>query len=129
LAWQVISKERARNLRAHGAMRAGRIIAAPGQGCTADLIATTAFVKSPLPERPLRDTQGRADLTSFPLASACDPITGSSTRSVIVVAEREFAEHALALAWAEDDAADEDVQRVEYLGPEGDWRWAGALKG
>ena len=43
-----------------------------------------------------------------------------------VVAEQEFAEHAL--AWAEDDA-DEDVQRVEYLGPEGDWRWAGALKG
>jgi hypothetical protein len=46
-----------------------------------------------------------------------------------VVAEREFADHASALAWAEDDADDEDVQRVEYLGPEGDWRWAGALKG
>jgi hypothetical protein len=46
-----------------------------------------------------------------------------------VVAEREFTEHALALAWAEDDADDEDIQRVEYLGPEGDWRWAGALKG
>ncbi|WP_409329095.1 hypothetical protein [Trujillonella humicola] len=45
-----------------------------------------------------------------------------------VVAEQEFAEHALALAWAEDEA-DEDVQRVEYLGPEGDWRWAGALGG
>jgi hypothetical protein len=45
-----------------------------------------------------------------------------------VVAEQEFAAHILALAWAEDDA-DEDVQRVEYLGPEGDWRWAGALKG
>jgi hypothetical protein len=46
-----------------------------------------------------------------------------------VVAEHEFTEHALALAWAEDDADDEDVQRVEHLGPEGDWRWAGALKG
>jgi hypothetical protein len=46
-----------------------------------------------------------------------------------VVAEGEFAEHALALAWAEEDADDQDVQRVEYLGPEGDWRWAGPLKG
>jgi hypothetical protein len=46
-----------------------------------------------------------------------------------VVAEHEFAEHALALAWAQDDAVDEDVLRVEYLGPEGDWRWAGALTG
>jgi hypothetical protein len=46
-----------------------------------------------------------------------------------VVAEGEFGEHALALAWAEDGAHDEDVQRVEYLGPEGDWRWAGALTG
>ena len=46
-----------------------------------------------------------------------------------VVAEREFAEHAAALAWAEEDADDQDVQRVEYLGPEGDWRWAGALTG
>ena len=46
-----------------------------------------------------------------------------------VVAEEEFAEHAQALAWAEEGADDEDVQRVEYLGPEGDWRWAGALKG
>ena len=46
-----------------------------------------------------------------------------------VVAEREFDEHAQALAWAEDDADDEDVQRVEFLGPEGDWRWAGALTG
>jgi hypothetical protein len=46
-----------------------------------------------------------------------------------VVAEGEFDEHAQALAWAESDAHDEDVQRVEYLGPEGDWRWAGALTG
>jgi hypothetical protein len=46
-----------------------------------------------------------------------------------VVAEHEFAEHAQALAWAEDEADDEDVQRVEYLGSEGDRRWAGALKG
>jgi hypothetical protein len=46
-----------------------------------------------------------------------------------VVAEGEFADHTAALAWAEDDERDEDVQRVEYLGPEGDWRWAGALHG
>ena len=44
------------------------------------------------------------------------------------VDEREFAEHAAALAWARDAAeGDDDVQRVEYLGPEGDWRWAGPL--
>jgi len=46
-----------------------------------------------------------------------------------VVAQEEFAEHAEALAWAEADEREEDVQRVEYLGPEGDWRWAGALHG
>lgn len=53
-----------------------------------------------------------------------------------VVASREFAAHAQALAWAKDpgDPGDEseldaEVQRVEYLGPEGDWRWAGALEG
>lgn len=47
-----------------------------------------------------------------------------------VVADGEFADHASALAWANDDAErDEDVQRVEYLGPEGDWRWAGPLLG
>jgi hypothetical protein len=47
-----------------------------------------------------------------------------------VVAEGEFAEHAHALAWAvDDDGPDDDVQRVEFLGPEGDWRWAGALQG
>jgi hypothetical protein len=46
-----------------------------------------------------------------------------------VVAEGEFAEHAQALTWAESDENDQDVQRVEYLGPEGDWRWAGALTG
>jgi hypothetical protein len=46
-----------------------------------------------------------------------------------VVAEGEFAAHAEALAWAEDDERDEDVQRVEFLGPQGDWRWAGALQG
>jgi hypothetical protein len=45
-----------------------------------------------------------------------------------VVAEDEFDEHAQALAWAmADDGPDDEVQRVEYLGPEGDWRWAGAL--
>jgi len=46
-----------------------------------------------------------------------------------VVAEGEFADHTEARAWAEDDEREEDVQRVEYLGPEGDWRWAGALSG
>ena len=45
-----------------------------------------------------------------------------------VVADGEFVDHAAALVWARDeDAHDEDIQRVEYLGPEGDWRWAGAL--
>lgn len=46
-----------------------------------------------------------------------------------VVAEDDFAGHGEALAWAEGEDCDEDVQRVEYLGPEGDWRWAGALQG
>jgi hypothetical protein len=46
-----------------------------------------------------------------------------------VVAQEEFPSHAEALAWAEDDEREEDVQRVEYLGPDGDWRWAGALRG
>ncbi len=45
-----------------------------------------------------------------------------------VVAEGEFADHASATAWVSEDLEhDEDVQRVEYLGPEGDWRWAGPL--
>ena len=44
--------------------------------------------------------------------------------------EREFPDHAAALAWAhEEDELDDEVQRVEFLGPEGDWRWAGALEG
>jgi hypothetical protein len=48
-----------------------------------------------------------------------------------VVEEADFDDHASALAWATDDDADhdEEIQRVEYLGPEGDWRWAGALQG
>jgi hypothetical protein len=46
-----------------------------------------------------------------------------------VVAEGEFDEHADALAWAEDDEREDDLQRVEYLGPEGTWRWVGALSG
>jgi len=45
-----------------------------------------------------------------------------------VVADREFADHPAALDWARDDEEhDDEVQRVEYLGPGGDWRWAGAL--
>ena len=46
-----------------------------------------------------------------------------------VVGEAEFARHDDALAWAEDDGSDLDVHRVEHLGPAGDWRWAGALRG
>ena len=46
-----------------------------------------------------------------------------------VVAEEEFDSHADALAWAESDEPEDDVQRVEFLGPDGDWRWAGALSG
>lgn len=47
-----------------------------------------------------------------------------------VVADGEFADHAAAIAWGMDGAElDEDVQRVEFLGPEGDWRWAGPLQG
>jgi hypothetical protein len=47
-----------------------------------------------------------------------------------VVAEDEFKDHPSALEWAaEDEELDEEIQRVEYLGPEGDWRWAGPLLG
>jgi len=60
-----------------------------------------------------------------------------------VVAEGEFPDHHAALAWAHDtepgqgaptssagaELPDEEIHRVEYLGPEGDWRWAGALRG
>lgn len=49
-----------------------------------------------------------------------------------VVAEAEFADHATAIAWAHGDVApvpEEEIHRVEYLGPGGDWRWAGAMQG
>lgn len=47
-----------------------------------------------------------------------------------VVAEEEFDAHADALTWAvSDDGPEAEVQRVEHLGPEGDWRWSGALSG
>jgi len=47
-----------------------------------------------------------------------------------VVAEGEHADHPSAIAWAaQEDELEEEVQRVEYLGPEGDWRWAGPLLG
>lgn len=46
-----------------------------------------------------------------------------------VVTDGEFADHDAALAWATEEEDLEDVQRVEYLGPEGDWRWAGPLLG
>ena len=45
-----------------------------------------------------------------------------------VVAGGEFADHAAALTWARDDPDhDEELERVEFLGPQGDWRWAGPL--
>lgn len=45
-----------------------------------------------------------------------------------VVADREFADHTAALGWARSDEEHaEEVQRVEYLGSGGDWRWAGPL--
>ena len=47
-----------------------------------------------------------------------------------IVDERDFADHAVALIWARDDVEkDDEVQRVEFLGPGGDWRWAGPLLG
>lgn len=44
-----------------------------------------------------------------------------------VVEEGDFEDHPTALAWAKDGDHDEDVQRVEYLGPQRDWRWASPL--
>ena len=47
-----------------------------------------------------------------------------------IVDEREFDQHASALTWArENDELDIDILRVEFLGAEGDWRWAGAVEG
>lgn len=46
-----------------------------------------------------------------------------------IVTEHDFADHEAALTWARtDDELDDDVQRVEFLGDGGDWRWAGALQ-
>lgn len=46
------------------------------------------------------------------------------------VAQGEFADNGAALVWAQDETLDVgDIQRVEFLGPQGDWRWAGALGG
>jgi hypothetical protein len=48
-----------------------------------------------------------------------------------VVGEEDFERHEDALAWASAGDWDDEqaeIQRVEYLGPEGDWRWAGALR-
>jgi hypothetical protein len=45
-----------------------------------------------------------------------------------VVDERTFDNHEAARAWAIDnDELDDEIQRVEYLGEQGDWRWAGAM--
>ena len=47
-----------------------------------------------------------------------------------MVEEREFEDHAAALAWARDtDEVDDEVQRVEFLGQEQDCWWVGALEG
>ena len=47
-----------------------------------------------------------------------------------LVDDVEFDSHAEALEWAvHEDGPEAEVQRVEYLGPQGDWRWAGALGG
>jgi hypothetical protein len=47
-----------------------------------------------------------------------------------VIDERDFPDHRGALDWAvEGDELDDEVQRVEFLGEQGDWRWAGALSG
>ena len=47
-----------------------------------------------------------------------------------VAAEREFSDHPAALEWAaEQQDTEDDVQRVEFQGPEGDWLWAGPLQG
>ena len=47
-----------------------------------------------------------------------------------VLDERECIDHSAALAWARDnDELEDEVQRVEFLGPQGDWRWAGPLTG
>ena len=46
-----------------------------------------------------------------------------------VVAEEKFADHASAIEWAGEEEELEEIQRVEYLGPDGDWRRAGPLLG
>lgn len=47
-----------------------------------------------------------------------------------VVAEAEYADHAEALEWARtEEETEAGVNRVEYLGSDGDWRWAGAVEG
>lgn len=46
-----------------------------------------------------------------------------------IVFEADFPDHEAAMIWARDqEETDEEVQRVEYLGPDDDWRWAGALQ-
>lgn len=46
-----------------------------------------------------------------------------------VIAERELPDHPAALTWArEEEETDEGVYRVEFLGPDSDWRWAGAIE-
>ncbi len=45
-----------------------------------------------------------------------------------VVDEAEFPDHSAAMTWLRDEAdIEEPIERVEFLGPDGDWRWAGVV--
>ena len=72
---------------------------------------------------------------AFTICSSCVSKVAPVTRYRFVdglgevLDEGSFDDHATALAWARDEEETGDVQRVEYLGPEGDWRWAGPLEG
>lgn len=47
-----------------------------------------------------------------------------------VIDEREFDDHGAAIEAAiEDEELEDEVNRVEWLGPQGDWRWAGPMHG
>lgn len=86
-------------------------------------------------KRGFRGSSARFHATGTGERSVDDTVTSMTRYRFLdgmgdVVAERDFDDHAAARAWArDDDENDDEVQRVEYLGPEGDWRWAGALEG
>ena len=46
-----------------------------------------------------------------------------------VVQEQVFDDHPSALEWAGQAELDAEIQRVEFRGPDGDWRWAGPVPG